>query len=63
MYAFGIGSYLSPETGTRINGNREGLSFELQGRSLRRWSKGEAFAFDPNRGKGERARKGREEGS
>ncbi|EFN64386.1 hypothetical protein EAG_00816 [Camponotus floridanus] len=25
LYAFGIGSYLSPETGTRINGNREGL--------------------------------------
>jgi len=56
LYAFGIGSYLSPETGTR-----EGLSFELQGRSLRRWSKGEAFAFDPNRGKRERGKEGRRE--
>jgi len=63
LYAFGIGSYLSPETGTRINGNREGLSFELQDRSLRRWSKGEAFAFDLNRGKGKWTRRGREEGS
>lgn len=68
LYAFGIGSYLSPETGTRINGNREGL-IRVVGSFLRRWSKGEAFAFDPNRQEGGRegvrvgGREGEDQGS
>jgi len=49
LYAFGIGSYLSSETGTRINGNREGLIRVAGSFPAKVEQRREAFAFDPNR--------------